>query len=363
MASGLSPVSLLDAAAGHLSANVVEIIKLLKIKRTVRRSRSSLSIRDMVERDTKGANGAFDREYGSTASTSAGLQRQGERAPSAAGGGANGSRPLLPHSALSERNTPSPVSGGLTPTAPQQQPPSSHPSVSANGLGGRTLQEPPPLRSHINSYQSAASSQARSDSFDLERKASVISNPRDAPRPVIETRNGVSLSANGGHIDERERTAPPVENSPLPPTMYPSRPGYQNRSVSAAAPDVKVAGGRNNGRPSEDSDTSSSVHPVTARSASTSQGQTMPVAREQDDAGGQSPGLGYAQGEGSEEEWEELKVSKRSFNHPESDEGSGADPGLTGSHLSHTSTRNRPLWSTLSKTSSRQYEPISRRRH
>lgn len=33
MSSGLSPVSLLDAAAGHVTANVVEIIKLLRIRR------------------------------------------------------------------------------------------------------------------------------------------------------------------------------------------------------------------------------------------------------------------------------------------------------------------------------------------
>nr|ODN93036.1 hypothetical protein L204_05215 [Cryptococcus depauperatus CBS 7855] len=54
MASGLSPVSLLDAAAGHLSANVVEIIKLLKIRRSnkdLKRISSHLNIIETVDRD------------------------------------------------------------------------------------------------------------------------------------------------------------------------------------------------------------------------------------------------------------------------------------------------------------------------
>lgn len=40
MSSGLSPVSLVDAAAGHVSSNVIEIVKLLKIRKTVKPSES-----------------------------------------------------------------------------------------------------------------------------------------------------------------------------------------------------------------------------------------------------------------------------------------------------------------------------------
>jgi hypothetical protein len=77
MASGLSPLSLLDAAAGHLSSNVVEIIKLLKIKRSEKSKndmrRSSLSIKDMVNRsnEVKNANGSWEKEYGSSSNTTA----------------------------------------------------------------------------------------------------------------------------------------------------------------------------------------------------------------------------------------------------------------------------------------------------
>lgn len=49
MSSGLSPVSLLDAAAGHVTANVVEIIKLLKIRRVGKPDpRNSIFMRESI---------------------------------------------------------------------------------------------------------------------------------------------------------------------------------------------------------------------------------------------------------------------------------------------------------------------------
>lgn len=44
MSSGLSPISLVDAAAGHVSSNVIEIVKLLKIRKTVKPSESGASL-------------------------------------------------------------------------------------------------------------------------------------------------------------------------------------------------------------------------------------------------------------------------------------------------------------------------------
>lgn len=44
IASGLSPVGLVDAAAGHVSANVIEIVKLLKIRKTIVPSTSASSL-------------------------------------------------------------------------------------------------------------------------------------------------------------------------------------------------------------------------------------------------------------------------------------------------------------------------------
>lgn len=116
MSSGLSPLSLIDGAAGQLSANVVEIIKLLKIRRSrstrdILRKRSSMSIGDMVRR-------------------SSGIAEEEEPAP---------------------EHLREPVGSRLAP----------------RGF------EPPEFR--IKSFQSASSTAQRSDSFDLERKASVAS--------------------------------------------------------------------------------------------------------------------------------------------------------------------------------------------
>jgi hypothetical protein len=202
MASGLSPVSLIDAAAGHLSANVVEIIKLLKIKRTnkngepgpggvaMRPSRSSMSIKDMVDRTRTGTPDSSGR---------------------AAGKNVYGG----PEERLREQPQ--------VPTAPQ--PPVRQLSVD----DGRSMRSPiesssrsnaPPAMSNlrINSYQSVASSIARSDSFDLERKASMLSDRHGAAPQVqrggtYDERNGGDKSGNGPNNSGYARLSEASETS------------------------------------------------------------------------------------------------------------------------------------------------------
>jgi hypothetical protein len=217
MASGLSPVSLLDAAAGHLTSNVIEIIKLLKIKRSdknreLRRSRSSLSIKDMVNRsnsysaappprDVTKANGDWDREYGM--SNGQGEERLQES-------------PIVVHRPTDERPTPAPIN---TQTYPVSTPTELTPA-SASGYMARSLsqstdgQRQQPLR--INSYQSASSQ--KSDSFDLERKASVSSNVADS-RPMVE-RNGSQGPSAYSYGNGRGSHMSPV-NEPMSPQGMP----------------------------------------------------------------------------------------------------------------------------------------------
>lgn len=169
MASGLSPVSLLDAAAGHLSANVVDIIKLLKIRRSaqgrdMRRRGSNLSIKEMVNRgDPKLANGNFDREYGT--------EERLRESPAVVRRPSAEPQPQPP--------IPKPIDRTVTPGI-ENRSNYYHPAQPGSG--------PSPPTFRINSFQSASSGH-RSDSFDLERKASVTSDRHAPVRPVIETRN------------------------------------------------------------------------------------------------------------------------------------------------------------------------------
>ncbi|WWD22449.1 hypothetical protein CI109_106940 [Kwoniella shandongensis] len=209
MASGLSPVSLLDAAAGHLSANVVEIIKLLKIRRSGNRNgpgqdllggrrRSSLSIKDMVNRErdrneeVRSANGNWDREYGNEERLNESQNSNGP--PVMVSRPSNDQLSSIGNRAPSRTATPTESSRlngsyfGNTTTA-SSQPMSAQNSMNSNN-GGR-----PNLR--INSFQST-SSMGRSDSFDLERKQSMLSDrggdsAGGLGRSLVEPRSG-----NGG---------------------------------------------------------------------------------------------------------------------------------------------------------------------
>ncbi|ORY23629.1 hypothetical protein BCR39DRAFT_582805 [Naematelia encephala] len=218
MASGLSPVSLIDAAAGHLSANVVEIIKLLKIRRSeklreIRRSRSNLSIRDMVNRGDGGAaraNGSFDRDYGDRDREEK-LDSPQARVMSPISISSNG-----PNSAMSNGSMPfSARSQTTAPPSARSQPPTSAPPLPTRN--NSSLNEPPQAV-RINSFQSVTSSGQKSDSFDLERNASVASYSR----PVVQSNNDdrrsvgsnseltsassavAPVTANGFDVDEQE---------------------------------------------------------------------------------------------------------------------------------------------------------------
>jgi hypothetical protein len=221
MASGLSPVSLLDAAAGHLTSNVIEIIKLLKIKRSdknreLRRSRSSMSIKDMVNRnnsfsaappprDVSKANGDWDREYGMGNGTGQGEERLRES-------------PVVVHRPTDERPTPPPINTQPYPiSTPTELTPASASGYMARSASQSTdNSRQQPLR--INSYQSASSQ--KSDSFDLERKASVSSNVADQ-RPMVE-RNGSQgpLAYSYGNANGRGSHMSPV-NEPMSPQGMP----------------------------------------------------------------------------------------------------------------------------------------------
>lgn len=186
MASGLSPVGLIDAAAGTLSANVVEIIKLLKIRRTgaareILKKRASMSISDMVRRTP------FDeREEDESPRASPGRFANGSSNGYANGSPNSGYAPLSPKASPAARSQPL-----------------------ANTLGGKyetpafqNLSAQPELR--INSFQSATT---RSDSFDLERKQS---------------------SASGGSYNSTS----PHQRSPSGHRRQPSSPAHQRQNSS-----------------------------------------------------------------------------------------------------------------------------------
>jgi hypothetical protein len=373
MSSGLSPISLLDGAAGHLSANVVEIIKLLKIRRSVKlgRNRSSMSIKDMVSRDVRDvgaasaahqqpqhnqlspldpntglngstggarrdvqrANGNWDREYGPspveppsvthTRGPSEMLRddRQQSRASPV---------PIHPAesmnrtaSAASVRSQLAPHASGPPTLAPQIIPgdpshmlsdsPTPLSATSLRQLPGGSLQEPPSQPLRVNSYQSAASSQsqAKSDSFDLERKASVISSSGQGARAVVES---AAVQGQGYGYGQQPQRPPYGTHGDSYQGSYQDRDQYQrsdSRQQQQPSND-QVQTGRlrqeppviRRGRISDESSDSSLVGPITARSPSGGGQKIEPKVQEADE----DEGHGYADNVGTEEEWDELKV-------------------------------------------------------
>ncbi|BEI84709.1 hypothetical protein CcaverHIS002_0501100 [Cutaneotrichosporon cavernicola] len=161
MASGLSPVSLIDAAAGYLSANVVEIIKLLKIRRTGSTreilSKQSMSISDMVRRKS-GVYASID---------------EAEEDAAIARGSVS---PPTQYAAPTERRPSGPGMNMSPPRGYGLSPIPGSPS-SRLGTGPPSAFEAPELR--VKSFQSASSVSKHSGSFDLERKVSVASRGSD----------------------------------------------------------------------------------------------------------------------------------------------------------------------------------------
>lgn len=316
MASGLSPLSLLDAAAGHLSSNVIEIIKLLKIKRSdkaevnMRRSRSSLSIKDMVNRstnananatDVKAANGNWDKEYGRESPRSERPHDQSvpmsTRGPSedrrmlsptggGSGTGTGRSTPIERQPQLSSaRNVqPQPINGVNSNHSQAQPGAQSHSqNQNQNQLGTPTYSTfngtGPPFR--INSFQSVTSTSQRSDSFDLDRKPSVSSTsdrfgPGSGPgRPMVQPSRSGSMGPGSA----------PATGTHTP--MEGSKPAYSHERSGSA-----------------------SVSASTSASVSSGGPNTVEYAQQ---ASGSAPVVQYEEpqrddGE-DEKEWEDLKVS------------------------------------------------------
>lgn len=283
MASGLSPVSLLDAAAGHLTSNVIEIIKLLKIKRSdknreLRRSRSSMSIKDMVNRsnsnpnlarDVGKVNGDWDREYG-------------PGNPVVQTSQSNNEERLRESPAFNERRpSPAPAPAAINTQPQQSYQPVSSPSEltpasannyfanNGNGNNNNRLNGGGPATSmdrqnsqqpfRVNSYQSVTSQ--KSDSFDLERKASVSSNRAgNDPRAMVESRSQLPvLKTNGGNLGpggygsngppSAARVSPmPVNEKPMSPTGMPyerapgGASGYRQSPIPTPAPEPENDG-------------------------------------------------------------------------------------------------------------------------
>ncbi len=162
MASGLSPVSLIDAAAGHLSANVVEIIKLLKIRRSGSTreilNKQNMSIGDMVRRKS-GVYARIDEAEEDAAVARGSMSPPTRYAPAPAERRPSGGSML---------NTSPPRGYGLSPIPG---------SPSRLGAAPPSAYEAPELR--VKSFQSASSAGKHSESFDLERKTSVASRGSD----------------------------------------------------------------------------------------------------------------------------------------------------------------------------------------
>lgn len=301
MASGLSPVSLLDAAAGHLSANVVEIIKLLKIKRTVNRRRSSLSIREMVSRDAPRANQDFDREYGGneerlreqTSSPSSlvgvGPAQAQTRAPVPVRQASNPINPLSISTSVSAPTKP----GSRTGTPVDRLTPNSITSGGGGGGGGGggsyfppSASGPPPnLR--VASYQS--------DAFDLERKASVTSE-RAGPRAVVDSdpRNGYPMQDRADRERDRDRvpSGPGPANRPFENDRGMGAGIGQGQGAAGAVAGAQAAARAGPGQRMSDRSNTSESSPV------------VPTTADQEDYGYRPP----VQHGGDEGEWEELKV-------------------------------------------------------
>lgn len=191
MASGLSPVSLIDAAAGHLSANVVEIIKLLKIRRTgsmreILATRGSMSIGDMVKR----SNSVYSNPTPENGESEDDDTQPLVKRPA---GSEEELRDAHVTSGRDDRQNSGPYRGaGNYPTSAATMSP---PRANLAAAPPPSSYDPSLPSFRINSFQSVTSTAQRSDSFDLERKGSTASvasasEYSSAPtRRLVEPRN------------------------------------------------------------------------------------------------------------------------------------------------------------------------------
>ena len=341
MSSGLSPVSLIDAAAGHLSSNVVEIVKLLKIRRSgtngMPRNRSSMSIKDMVDR-SRGTGTPTDLRRG------AGTPTEGRSA-----------RTYTPNDLFSGRSgSPAEVSysGRATPTESKLS--SSYRSNLNNGpeerlrdlpasnsmrrladLATRTPEKERTLSPietrfnngpvsgsgsalRVNSYQSSASSVAKSDAFDLDRKPSITeSRPPTLPEktpamdrkgstPTSKFTDGLRTVTDPGKITGGLRSV--AEN------LKNGAEGFRNGYKHGGGPALSSA---RSDRTGDGASSMLAAHSPLSNGNTTASlsAATSAVSSSRSPMGG----YGFPKDEeevfalegGTEEEWEEVKVSHR----------------------------------------------------
>lgn len=197
--SGLSPISLIDAAAGHVSANVVDLIKLLKIRRTVKTSGSGntegrRSFSEMNEARRRSSGAVQTLKGASTEQSSNRESMDDDLSDETSDNGLLSPNRALHHAeqfpAVAQPSaygtSPKPSSGG----SPQRQ------ARSGSGI-------------------SLASSMGRSDAFDLERKASIAGLKANL-RPEISTERLNARSADNMQDADPVETVVPV---------HPARPG------------------------------------------------------------------------------------------------------------------------------------------
>lgn len=212
--SGLSPISLIDAAAGHVSTYVVDLIKLLKIRKTVKPSVSSTSI---GRRSFSDMNEARRRSSGA-------IQTLNTASSMASGNDTD-----------DDQDDDRSDNGLLSPSRAlhhAEQLPSSSQTTSYGYSPKPSFGGSPQRQARSGSAVSFASSVGqRSDAFDLERKASVAGTK-------VNLAPAISAEPQGyGHPIEEKEEADPVETV-LPP--LPTRPGARSQmapgAIQAASP-------------------------------------------------------------------------------------------------------------------------------
>jgi hypothetical protein len=255
--SGLSPISLIDAAAGHVSANVVDLIKLLKIRRTVKTSgsgntegRRSFSEMNEARRRSSGAVQALKG-----VSTEQSSNRESMEDNLSDETSDNGL--LSPNRALHHAEQ-----------FPAVAQPSAYGSSPKPSPG-----DSPQRQARSGSGISLASSMGRSDAFDLERKASIAGLKANL-RPQISTEPLNARFANNTQDADPVETVVPA---------YPARPGQ--------GPQMPPGGAE--GTPKNDNSLRSDFSSNTESSA-------IPVET--------TPSSFAHQPEPTKEEWEKAKV-------------------------------------------------------
>ncbi len=348
MSSGLSPISLLDAAAGHVSANVIEIIKLLKIRKTVKSQNSKnnlttrLSIDEMRRRGSSA--GSVERLRDPTSPVSPGglgMPRYTMESPlrtssfSMAGSG-NGEGEISMVRTSSDRSNGYgyPQGGGSMSRSSSNNnnplpPPVLVNGSSSQGQGSNLL--PSPMNGGITMRTNRTDSvmSNTSDAFDLDRKASVVGSRGGGLDNALSPPLG--SSANGRFGGGQGQQGPPSSFTSFTSPGLPSGPVPTSNSNVKQNSSSNNSGSNNSRREAEREDPyqrerkalnsrgSGSGSGAGRRSSpktsdlSSGQGPITPVDEEEGqrerDTRVRVVGEGDDGRQGRKEEWEDLKVS------------------------------------------------------